>query len=202
MKMSEFLVLWNKFMIRASKRAFRYIFPLALGTVFVSFFLRNSPTIDAKPPIEQHHTSETKIESGVAEQLKLSSYNATDNSRLLVQAAKAKQHKNKVDLINPKSCLEKDNSISTLTSSKAEYFETDGVVNFIHEVDFQHTSGLNAQSPNAVLTTATQEISGKSGVTASHKQSQITGDAYLIESKKGKLSVQGNACLHVCASKH
>lgn len=189
-------------MIRASKRAFRYIFPLALGTAFVSFFLRNSPTIDAKQPTEQNHTSETKIESGIATQLKLTSYNSKDNSRLLVQAAQAKQHKNKVDLINPKSCLEKEGNSSVLTANKAEYYESDGIVNFIHEVDFKHTSGLTAQSPDAVLTTATQNISGENGVKASHKNNQITGNSYMIESKKGKLSVQGNACLHVCASSY
>jgi hypothetical protein len=188
-------------MIRASKKVFRYAFPIIFGTVLVSFFMRNSSSIDAKQPLEHLHQSpETKIESGVAKQLTLNSYNTKDNSRLLVQASQAKQHKNKVDLINPKSCLEKDKSSSTLTANKAEYYESDGIVNFIQEVNFLHTSGLSAQSPDAVLTTETQNISGTNGIAASHKQSQITGNTYLIESKKGKLSVQGNACLNVCSS--
>lgn len=189
-------------MRRASKRAFRYAFPIVFGVFLVTFFMRGNSAVDAKPVDDmQIKHVDSKLESGIAEQLKLSACNPKDNSKFFVHATKAVQSDNKVDLINPESSLEKDNGGSILTSLKAEYYEKDGIVNFVDDVNFEHTSGLSAKTPNAVLTTDTQNIVGKNGINALHKQNTITGNEYVIESKKGKLSVHGNACLNVCASK-
>lgn len=189
-------------MRRASKRAFRYVFPVVFAVFVVIFFISGNSASDAMSVncMQIGHVN-SKMESGIAECLKLSSCNPKDNSKFFVHAVKAMQGDSKIDLINPKSSLEKDDSGSVLTSLKAEYYEKDGIVNFIDNVSFEHTSGLSAKSPDAVLTTDTQNIAGKNGINAKHQQSQITGNTYVIESKKGKLSVQGNACLQVCSSK-
>lgn len=189
-------------MRRASKKAFRYVFPVMFAAFVVTFFIGGNADSDSvQSNCTQVERIDSKMESGIADSLKLSSCNPKDNSKFFVHAAKAMQSDSKVDLIYPKSSLEKDDSVSSLTSLKAEYYEKDGVVNFIDDVSFEHTSGLSAKSPDALLATDTQNISGKNGINAKHRQSQITGNAYVIESKKGKLSVQGNACLQVCSSK-
>lgn len=184
-------------MRRTIKKIFRYLFPASFLLAVLSFVSINSSG-GAKTSHASEQIHKESFQVGVAKKLKLSSYNSENNTKLLVNAIQAKKMDDRINLTSPKSTFERNGDQSLLVADYAEYYESKGELNFLKHVEFSHSSGLSAKSSQAVLTTSNHQISGTNGVQAYHRQSTINGNAYCIETKTGKISVKGGACLNVC----
>ena len=184
-------------MRRKTNRIFRYFFPTAIVCAALAFLTDGTSENATQETVSKKEASVTITDQTQAKMLKMVSHNPRTQARLLVNANEAIQHEDRISLSNPIGIFEKLDGPASLKATRAAYYRSNREVHFLKEVSFEHHSGLTATTEHAVLNTKTHDISGNSGVEASHQQNKITAKSYEIQTGKNVMSFSGNVCLSV-----